>query len=203
LTWAFENFKHVQRVQTVYNYTIHTWLYRSIFLENIFLKHSKNRIMWPHTCVIPWDKNVLPSKTSEQAVNLFRSSELAIFKVSRRYFLPHRKINIDQITSLYITQILDILILTRRQKFLSHHQLWNSLFLNYNSVRYIHFLLFNHLQMVWFDSFKVLRCKYMYMYTCKSIHLVTLRYHHSNLESDFKITFWEDMWKSHPSENFK
>ena len=58
------------------------------------------------TWVIPWDKNVLPSKTNEQAVSLLRSSEFAIFKVSRRYFLSkklqinyHEKSELSKFTS--------------------------------------------------------------------------------------------------------
>lgn len=46
--------------------------------------------MKSHTCVIPWQRNAFPSNTREQAVNLFRSSELDIFKVSRKYFLKVR-----------------------------------------------------------------------------------------------------------------
>lgn len=99
--------------------------------------------MWPHTWVIPWDKNVFPSKTNEQAVNLFRSSELAIFKVSRRYFLPHRKINVDQIVCLYhtifwilikynsfhcVTAYLEIIIMT----WFLDAQPWTSKYINYS-----------------------------------------------------------------------
>ena len=41
----------------------------------------------PHTCDILRVKNVCPSKTSEQADSLFRSSGFANFNVSRKYFL--------------------------------------------------------------------------------------------------------------------
>lgn len=59
--------------------------------------HKQMEVQWyrwlcvkSHTCVIPWQRNAFPSNTREQAVNLFRSSELDIFKVSRRYFLKVR-----------------------------------------------------------------------------------------------------------------
>ena len=41
----------------------------------------------PHTCDILRVKNVFPSKTSEQADSLFKSSGFANFNVSRKYFL--------------------------------------------------------------------------------------------------------------------
>ena len=47
--------------------------------------------MFIDSLVFPRDRKIWPNSTSEQDVNRFKSSALAIFKVSRRYLLKNKK----------------------------------------------------------------------------------------------------------------
>ena len=64
--------------------------------------------MFIDSLVFPRDRKIWPNSTSEQDVNRFKSSALAIFKVSRRYLLKNKYKNahIDQI---YINIIIKVL----------------------------------------------------------------------------------------------
>ena len=46
--------------------------------------------MFIDSLVFPSDRNICPSKTKEHDVNLFKSSALAIFKVSLKYLLNYK-----------------------------------------------------------------------------------------------------------------